>query len=217
MSLTIVSHSYTTRSGYSPRPMVSLIIGIDNYTHIRQLKGAVADAHSMHDYLVKRLGVPPNSIDMLINEQATRAAIIHSIKDISRRLAAQTGLAPAANAILIYFAGHGTMAKAPKNWRGEREGAPIPMICPSDVFAPASDSEGRVVQPIPGNTIAGLLRSLSKEGYRGNEYIVSIASELRIILQVYNVFLSPSCPSDCHPRLLPFQLRCSWGYEYRRH
>lgn len=81
----------------------ALVIGIADYLHITRLPGTVRqDALDIRDLLVdpERCGYPAENVTLLLDGQATRAAI----------LAALAGLAASAgpgSAVLIYISGHG--------------------------------------------------------------------------------------------------------------
>ena len=81
----------------------ALVIGIADYQHITRLPGTVRqDALDIRDLLVdpERCGYPAENVTLLLDGQATRAAI----------LAALAGLAASAgpeSAVLVYISGHG--------------------------------------------------------------------------------------------------------------
>src|SRR5437764_1388268 len=54
----------------------AVIIGIDDYQHVRKLKGAAADARDIGSTL-KNMGV--RDIIMLLNEQVDRSAVLREI------------------------------------------------------------------------------------------------------------------------------------------
>jgi len=60
----------------------SLIIGIDAYQHVRQLKGAVADALDIEKSL-RSMGI--GDVTTLINAGASRENIMQAIKDLVQR------------------------------------------------------------------------------------------------------------------------------------
>jgi hypothetical protein len=93
--------------------LFALLIGIDTYkSHdIRNLTGAVADVQAFEKYLREKLQTPKSQIKTLKNDDATRKAIIEEITHLSTDTRIQSG-----DAILIYYAGHGARAKAPKEW-----------------------------------------------------------------------------------------------------
>src|ERR1700747_328584 len=76
----------------------ALVIGIDAYQHVRQLKGAVADARDIQTTL-KAMGV--RDVTTLIDEQAERTAFLREIR-------ALVGRTKANDLIFLSIAGHGT-------------------------------------------------------------------------------------------------------------
>src|SRR3954454_8602640 len=75
-----------------------VIIGIDDYQHVRKLKGATADARDIASTL-KNMGV--RDVTMLLNEQVDRSTVLRVISALVERTKAND---------LIFFAiaGHGT-------------------------------------------------------------------------------------------------------------
>lgn len=150
--------SYSSSDGrVVPSVLHALVIGIDKYKsdHIVNLKGAASDAKEVDKYLREHLHVPPDQIVNLRDEHATRAAIIQSIE----ALATRDGLRPG-DPVLIYFAGHGTITAAPKEWHaGEQR---ISLIAPYD-----TDTELENAQlskyAIPDRTIGALLHKLAEQ------------------------------------------------------
>jgi hypothetical protein len=89
-----------------PRNVHSLLIAIDEYSSkdIPKLRGAVADMGLMKDFLKIDLGTPQSRIKILKNGEATRKAIVDSIKELASSPVIKHG-----EPILIYFAGHGCL------------------------------------------------------------------------------------------------------------
>lgn len=92
---------------------------------MRPLKGAVKDANAIEDFLVNSLSVPPNHITKLLNGDATKDHIIKELQALSTNPAIGKD-----DAILIYFAGHGTVCAPPDGWTSLSR---IEMICPVDI------------------------------------------------------------------------------------
>ncbi|KDN46595.1 hypothetical protein RSAG8_04248, partial [Rhizoctonia solani AG-8 WAC10335] len=92
----------------------ALIIGINDYPNLSNLKGAVADADEIANFLTSEseLKVPPDQIINLRNESATRQNIIDSIKGLQNN-----PLINREDPILIYYAGHGGTRKATEMWK----------------------------------------------------------------------------------------------------
>jgi hypothetical protein len=76
----------------------ALIIGIDAYQHVRQLKGSVADAKDIEGAL-RSMGT--TDVVTLIDAQANRADILKSISDLVQRTKAN-------DQIILSIAGHGS-------------------------------------------------------------------------------------------------------------
>ncbi len=76
----------------------ALVIGIDAYQHVRQLKGAVADARDIQSTLTE-MGV--RDVTTLIDAQAERAAFLREIRALVDRTRAN-------DLIFLSIAGHGT-------------------------------------------------------------------------------------------------------------
>jgi hypothetical protein len=115
----------------------------------------VADARAFEDYLQRRLQVPPDRITVLDNKLATRAAFISAL----RRLATDPRIQPG-DPILIFYAGHGSQATAPKGWEAGGPNANIQLILPYDVFC---KSGRKLVAPIPDRTLGALLDKIAQE------------------------------------------------------
>lgn len=77
----------------------ALVIGINDYKHVNKLEIACADAQAVATLLVSELGFPSGNVTLLLDEQATRAAIM-------RRFLSFESTAPDER-LLIFFAGHG--------------------------------------------------------------------------------------------------------------
>jgi hypothetical protein len=88
-------------SAASPAHDRALLVGIDRYqNNIRPLFGAVNDAHNMTAFVRAQLRFAPQYIETLLDEQATRAAILTSL----RQLISDTG---PGDRVLFYYSGHG--------------------------------------------------------------------------------------------------------------
>ena len=84
----------------------SLIIGIDAYEHVRQLKGAVADARDIENSL-RSMGI--GDITTLMDAGASRENILQAIKEIVQRTGPR-------DLIVLSIAGHG--AQEPETIKG---------------------------------------------------------------------------------------------------
>ena len=87
----------------------ALLVGINDYTSITRLDGALADMEDIHQALLKA-GISEDKIKRLPNEKATRAAFVDGME----KLLADS--APGDLAI-ITFAGHGMRVPAPDAWK----------------------------------------------------------------------------------------------------
>lgn len=185
----LLCHFATLMSFYRDPDFFALVIGINDYKHISPLRGCVADADDMVDYLTNTLGVSPSRIINLRNEQASRREIKKSIAALASDDRIQPG-----NPILIFFAGHGAQVKAPHWAAGSLapDQARIEMILPVDFKRETNVVEDW--QGISDITLAALLSDLAKA--KGDN-IVRIA-----VLSFDCLVLTPAV--DCHTRLLSF-------------
>lgn len=101
----------------------ALLIGISQYQdkNIRPLHGPINDVTAMQAVLTKRWGFPAAQVRTLLNEQATRAAILQGLQDLMKHSAP-------GDDILIYFSGHGSSAHDVDNQ--------LPVPLDSGVLAP---------------------------------------------------------------------------------
>ena len=76
----------------------ALVIGIDDYQHVRKLKGATADARDIESTL-QAMGV--QDITALINDQADRSSVLREISALVERTKTN-------DLIFLSIAGHGT-------------------------------------------------------------------------------------------------------------
>ena len=79
----------------------ALLVGVDAYENVKSLKGAVADARAMQDFLVARAGYRPEEVRLLLDGEATRNGILAAARDWL-----VAGTAPGDEAFL-FFSGHG--------------------------------------------------------------------------------------------------------------
>jgi Caspase domain len=135
--------------------MFGFIVGIDKYKSpgIPDLHGCKRDAQSMVDLLSHKFHVPSSHFLCLANEKATRSAIISGFqKHLIDNKNIESG-----DAIVIFYAGHGSRVLAPKGWVAD--GNKVETICPHDERTIGRD--GKEVFSIPDRTLGGLLRKLS--------------------------------------------------------
>ena len=79
----------------------AVVIGIDKYPNIRQLKYAVNDAGLFYDHLVKRNQIPGENVVLLLNQDATLTKIRSVLGTDLKNKAGKDDM------VVIYFAGHG--------------------------------------------------------------------------------------------------------------
>src|SRR5215212_401452 len=83
-----------------------LVVGIAKYRQVTPLPATVVnDANDVHGLLVDpdRCGYPPDNLKPLINEQATREAILKELDSLAER-------ADRDSVVFIYISGHGGRA-----------------------------------------------------------------------------------------------------------
>ncbi|KAH0832380.1 peptidase C14, caspase domain-containing protein [Lanmaoa asiatica] len=151
-------HSTINHSGRSMQNMFALIIGIDDYISCRKLRGAVADAKSVKEYLEEVLQVPQDHIRTLFDHQATRSAIIKAFRDLRSDQRIENG-----DPIVIFYAGHGGELPAPLFWGPWGVESKIQCLLPQDY-------KGSTIYPIPDCTIGALIQDIAKE--KGNNISV---------------------------------------------
>lgn len=94
----------TGRSPRRPSMLHSVVIGIDRYrdANIRSLQCARADAVAVARLLEQRIARSERSVNLLVDERATRDAIITLIGETLPRVEGPDDV------VFIYFAGHGS-------------------------------------------------------------------------------------------------------------
>ncbi|KAJ7694623.1 hypothetical protein B0H17DRAFT_1057312 [Mycena rosella] len=154
----------------------SIIVGIDQYkakNAFSILKGAVNDAKSFQSFLTDphRLGglqVPSSHIKCLLNEKATRSAILSALK--SHFLNNQAIPDHGETAMCLFFAGHGSRIHARDNLL-PLDGK-VEVICPFDERTRGSD--GNYVHAIPDFVLGQFLHQLAEK--KGRNIIVILDS-----------------------------------------
>ncbi|KIK62677.1 hypothetical protein GYMLUDRAFT_242325 [Collybiopsis luxurians FD-317 M1] len=141
----------------------ALIIGISSYKHAPLLYGAANDAKAVEKFVKDKLGAK-GPITMLLNEQATRFNIIHSLKS----LAGKKDKKP----ILIFYAGHGGESTPPSGWEAGGPGQKVQNIIAWDSKFSDVQEEGQhdVVlansrdndYPIPDQTLGFLIDDIAQ-------------------------------------------------------
>ncbi|KJA22181.1 hypothetical protein HYPSUDRAFT_41353 [Hypholoma sublateritium FD-334 SS-4] len=140
----------------SPKPrLFALIIGINLYENVNPLRGAVADARAVRNYLEAQLDVPEERIHMLLNQSASRSSILAAFARLRDDPYIDKG-----DPILIYYAGHGSEAIF------EPENGHTKTLVPQDY----SNDPVKTIYPIPYSTIGTLLTQIAAA--KGNNITV---------------------------------------------
>jgi hypothetical protein len=131
---------------------------VDQYLSpdIPNLSGCVGDALSVRDYLVDHLGVPSENIVMLQNDGATRQAILNVLQN---HFVANSSISRG-DAMLFYFAGHGSQCVAPDGWT--TDDGMVETISPHDEDATSTPN----ICGIPDRTLSAILKKTAEA--RGN-------------------------------------------------
>ena len=79
----------------------ALLIGIDAYRHVSKLVGPVNDAKAMHEFVTGEMGFEPRDVRLLLDDEATRAAILREIEEWLIDGTRQ------GDEVFFYFSGHG--------------------------------------------------------------------------------------------------------------
>jgi hypothetical protein len=144
--------------------MWAVLVGIDEYARHPPIRGCRKDVHSVRQYLTSTLNVPPSNIISLENQQATRANILLTIRS---HLVDNPQIA-FGDARLLYFAGHGSRALAPRAWRlsavendDETENRIVETLLPFDESLVDAQT-GRRIPGIPGRTVAAALKASAR-------------------------------------------------------
>lgn len=135
--------------------LFALLIGIDNYKsgRIWNLEACADDARRMKQWLLHDLQVPSTNIALLANNEATK----RRIEDVFMSHLVNNPAISQGDALLIYFAGHGSSMSAPRDWC---EGKPrhVQVLCPYD--HDTKGPEGRVAG-ISDRSLCSMLGELS--------------------------------------------------------
>ncbi|KAL0577018.1 hypothetical protein V5O48_004952 [Marasmius crinis-equi] len=111
--------------------LFAVIVGIDQYKSgdTWNLQSCVDDAKRIRRWLRDELSVPREQISMLLDENATKQNIETELANhLLRNDAIERG-----DAILIYFACHGSSMRAPSEWTSSKVGMPsVEILCPYD-------------------------------------------------------------------------------------
>jgi hypothetical protein len=83
----------------------AVVIGINTYLNIRQLKYAVNDAKGFYRYLVRNNHIPPENITLLIDKEATLTRLRSTLGTHLKSKAGKDDM------VIVFFAGHGATEK----------------------------------------------------------------------------------------------------------
>ncbi|KAJ7694569.1 hypothetical protein B0H17DRAFT_460972 [Mycena rosella] len=149
-------------------PIFALLVGIDQYQasdELPTLNGAVNDAKLFAKYLTDSLEsgglqVPSSHIELLVNEKATRTAILSTFDShfLNNPLIPDHGKA----AMIFLFAGHGSRIASPGNLLAPD--GKVEVVCPVDERT--VDADGHRVHAIPDYLLAQKLYHLAMK--KGN-------------------------------------------------
>lgn len=133
----------------------ALLVGIKDYLdpEARPVRGALNDVQALRDALVNKLGFEPANITMLINQQATREAMLAAFNQLVERARTEPAL--------FFFAGNGSLAgEAPTLVSADGRQDGVCDLAVSELAALASDAFNLVtildagwtayVQPVDG-------------------------------------------------------------------
>src|SRR3990172_1547877 len=127
---------------------LALLIGIDNYEKVNDLDGCVNDIQNMKALLRDKFGFEESSIEVMVNEQATRKAILDAFQ---QHLIAQ---AKQGDLVVFHYSGHGSQMKDAPG--GDEPDQYDETIVPQDSRLPT-------VYDIPDDSINSLLQLLSQK------------------------------------------------------
>jgi hypothetical protein len=82
----------------------ALLIGINEYQTLPDLRGALNDVNTLKQTLVTRMGFPEQNISVVLDAQATRAGILAALEKIA-------GEARPNEFVYIHYSGHGSQAQ----------------------------------------------------------------------------------------------------------
>lgn len=139
----------------------ALLIGIDYYKELTNLRGCVNDVEAWRVLLANSYGVPEERIRVLINKDATRANILKTFQEfLIDNPSIQRG-----DQILFHYSGHGSQMPAkPEDY--EPDGL-------NETISPY-DTRTDGIYDIPDKTLAALLDSLAAA--KGDQIIVILDS-----------------------------------------
>jgi hypothetical protein len=125
----------------------ALVVGVSDYVNFEgvqggDLPGAEHDATAMRDVLVARWGFPAENVHLLLNQDATRAAIVQQLTGWLKSNVKD------GDQVVVYFAGHGSQvwdaAPSPAHplaIDGDEDDGLDETIAPADVLPSSSDND----------------------------------------------------------------------------
>ena len=135
----------------------ALLIGIDKYQsgNIWNLNAAVDDAESVERWLTNDLQVPRGHICTLLDSQATKRNIEERFMS---HLVNNSAIEPG-DAIIVYFAGHGSSIRAPPGWF-DRGRSDVSVLCTYDYDT--KPPKGPTVAGISDRSLHAMLQELAR-------------------------------------------------------
>lgn len=113
----------------------ALLVGIDDYLIPQwRLKGCTNDQHLLRALLTERLGFREEDVRLLLNNHATRAAILDTLDHLAG-MGRYEGAPLIAEGALVFiaFSGHGSRLREPPDQRDEADGYDATLVpCDSD-------------------------------------------------------------------------------------
>jgi hypothetical protein len=163
-----------------PNPdAVAIIIGLEKYENTNAAKFADRDAQVFSDYARRALGVKPENIKLLVNEEATRTSIQKALK-----LWLPTVVSKRNSDVYFFFAGHG-LASANGVER---------YLLPFDAETALLDDSALVLEDIIGTVSQSWPRSAAffldtcySGGTRTGQTLVAGARGIRIVAKASNL------------------------------
>lgn len=125
--------SFVTKRSHRSGKTFFLGIAIDQYQHWRPLRNAKRDVVAVKDLLVQSYGLAAERVELLLDEDATRANIIRTLEALPDRVKEP-------DSIIIYYAGHGHLGRFGSGY-----------------WIPVEAAPGSVEQYIPNSTIRDYL------------------------------------------------------------
>jgi hypothetical protein len=106
-AIACVSNGSASAANDAKPTKLALLVGIDEYKYISNLRGAVNDVRNMKALLVESFGFPDDEehIRVLTNDGATREAIIKSIEEHLIAKASKDSI------VVFHYSGHGSQLK----------------------------------------------------------------------------------------------------------